>query len=322
MDIDIVLPWVDGSDKKMAHKRYEAMHNQVVDKDLNSVGRFRDSGLLKYVILSIKKFAPWVHRVYLVTDNQKPSWYQEDTVFKLIDHKDYIPNKYLPTFNSNVIELNVGKIKNLSEHFILFNDDMLINSPVDPTDFFSESGEPKDTAIYSVIPADNNFSHIVLNDAIILNKHFNKWEGIKNNWSKFFNPHYGSQLIRSFLSLPWSGIVGFYNPHIPTSYKKSSFKKIWELEPELLDFCSQNKFRTKSDISHWLVRYYQLQSGSFSPRSAKFGKFYEDFETDKIIRDIRQETHKLLCINDSGTLNINKELGLIIEALNKKFKVD
>lgn len=321
MDIDIVLPWVDGSDVKITQKREAVLRDWPLDRDLNSSTRFRDTDLLKYAIASIKKFAPWVHKVYLVTDRQKPDWFVEDDIFTIVDHTDFIPEQYLPTFNSSVIMLNMFRIPHLCEHFILFNDDMILNRPVKPTDFFAENGEPRDSAIYSVIPADNYFSHIILNNMIIVNKYFSKWDGLKHFWTKYINIKYGGKLIRSILTLPWNSIAGFYNPHIPFSYKKSSFEKVWELEPSKLDSCSRNKFRTKSDISDWVVRYFQLQSGEFVPRNIDFGQFYEQSETTAILKDIQNSTHTMICINDSDSSNLEAELPPILDALNRKFDI-
>ena len=38
--------------------------------------------------------------------------------------KQFIPNNFLPTFNSCTIEMFIGNIKGLSEYFIYGNDDM------------------------------------------------------------------------------------------------------------------------------------------------------------------------------------------------------
>ena len=43
-----------------------------------------------------------------------------------MDHREIIEQEYLPTFNSHVIEANLHKIPNLSEHFIYFNDDVFV----------------------------------------------------------------------------------------------------------------------------------------------------------------------------------------------------
>ena len=57
------------------------------------------------------------------------------------------PEEYLPTFNSHTIEMNLHRIKGLSEQFVYFNDDMFINKPMKPRDFFVH-GKPCDTDVY------------------------------------------------------------------------------------------------------------------------------------------------------------------------------
>lgn len=49
----------------------------------------------------------------------------------MIKHEDFIPSKYLPTFNINTIEMNFFRIPELSENFIYFNDDTLPLQPID-----------------------------------------------------------------------------------------------------------------------------------------------------------------------------------------------
>jgi hypothetical protein len=42
--------------------------------DTMSENRFRDSNELRFSLRSLERFAPWVRRVFLVTDNQIPKW--------------------------------------------------------------------------------------------------------------------------------------------------------------------------------------------------------------------------------------------------------
>ena len=44
----------------------------------------------------------------------------------LVNHKDYIPEQFLPTYNSVVIERYLHRIPDLAEHFVYFNDDFYI----------------------------------------------------------------------------------------------------------------------------------------------------------------------------------------------------
>jgi hypothetical protein len=46
----------------------------------------------------------------------------------------------LPTFNSHAIESRLHRIEGLSEHFLYFNDDMMLGRPVLPTTFFLPNG--------------------------------------------------------------------------------------------------------------------------------------------------------------------------------------
>ena len=63
---------------------------------------------------------------YLVTDNQIPNWLNlNNSHVQVIDHHEIIDDQFLPTFNSNAILMNAYKIPNLSEHFMIIEDDML-----------------------------------------------------------------------------------------------------------------------------------------------------------------------------------------------------
>ena len=70
-----------------------------------SEARFRDNGFLRYWFRGVEKFAPWVRRIHFVTSGQKPEWLDESNPkINLVNHKDYIPEEFLPTYNSVVIE--------------------------------------------------------------------------------------------------------------------------------------------------------------------------------------------------------------------------
>ena len=133
-NIDFIIYWVDGNDKKWQEKRNLYSPTKTQDAGVN---RYRDWENLKYLFRGIEKFAPWVHKVYFVSDNQIPEWLNvQCPKLKIIDHKDYMPQEYLPTFNSRPIELNFHRIRGLSEQFVVFNDDFFITNYVKPTDFF------------------------------------------------------------------------------------------------------------------------------------------------------------------------------------------
>lgn len=69
--IDIVVLWVDGSDPEFIREK-QAVTGQVADLDQEIDGeqRYRDYGIFNYWFRMIENHAPWVNRVYLVTNGQ------------------------------------------------------------------------------------------------------------------------------------------------------------------------------------------------------------------------------------------------------------
>ena len=79
---------------------------------------------LQYWFRGVGKFAPWVNRIHFITYGHLPPWLNVDhPKINIVRHTDYIPKKYLPTFNSHVIELNIHRIEGLANCFVYFNDD-------------------------------------------------------------------------------------------------------------------------------------------------------------------------------------------------------
>ena len=122
--MDIIIAWVDGNDPEWQ----EEFNSYKGIKDGNTdPSRFRDWENFHFLFRGIEKFAPWVEKVHLVTWGHLPNWLNTDhPQLNIVNHKDYIPNEYLPTFNSHTIELNFHRIKELSEEYIYVNDDMFI----------------------------------------------------------------------------------------------------------------------------------------------------------------------------------------------------
>ena len=143
MEIDLVYLWVDGNDPQWRAKRDACIGKTEKDSAVNCEGRYADNDELKYSLRSVEKYAPWIHKIFIVTDNQIPSWL--DTLnpkIRIVDHKEIMPQICLPCFNATVIEHFLWKIPGLSEYFLFANDDMFINKPVNPSTFFADDGLP------------------------------------------------------------------------------------------------------------------------------------------------------------------------------------
>lgn len=320
--IDFVLLWVDGNDVKWQEEKSKYDNTAKKNDESNSKIRYRDWGLLKYWFRSIEKNAPWVNRIFFVTCGQKPEWLNDDNEkIVLIDHKDFIPKEFLPTFNSNVIDLFINKIPGLSEQFVYFNDDTFIVSKMNKEDFF-ENGLPKDNFIFNAVSIQkmgNIIEHTILNNLEIVAKHFDKKDVIKRNLTKIYNIKYGKQNIKSLLLSPWKYYTGIENPHIPIPILKSTMDRVWELEYDDLIKIGNSKFRTKNDYNLWLFRYWQLCSGSFMPASPKGNAFYGmNNDNSAFIKELLSNKYKRVCINDSKEdLDFDK----VKEEFNNAFQV-
>lgn len=320
--VDIVIPWVDGSDRNWKNKKEKwtgilqnVESKSLKDKSYDGDMRYREYGTLKYLLRSIEKNASWINHIYVITDNQTPEWLNvNNKKITIVDHTEFIPKEYLPTFNTNTIELNLHRIKGLSEHFILVNDDMIFNNVTKKADFF-RNGVPVDNLGFTIIPSDNSFSHILVNNMLIINRMFSKKEVLAKNFTKVFNVKNGWKLVlRSCLAIPWTGINGLYNPHISVPYLKSSFEYIWEKEFKILNETCAHKTRRFEDVSDWLIRYFQLCSGKFLVGKSNIGKFIEIDEYSKLCKEFKDGSgHKVVCINDVE----KKDVSFYAERLSK-----
>ncbi len=266
--IDFVIAWVDGNDKAWQAKMAEYGHGK------NE--QFRDWNFLPYLLKSIDRYAPFVHRIFLVTDRQNPDCLSDagrekyclsdDLVrkIKVIYHEEFIPQKYLPTFNSHTIELNFHRIPGLSEQFVYFNDDVLLTGPCAPEDFFRD-GLPVDCGCLNAINGkDPVFAGIQFHNMVLMNGHYDIGAVRAHLW-KWLNPIYGRQNIRTLLLLPFQRLQGIYNPHGPLALKKNTYEKLWKRDGDILDQTCLCKFRKESNVSVYVMRYEQLLSGNFVP---------------------------------------------------------
>ena len=324
LPIDIVLPWVDDTDSEWQAAR--AAHREAPTED-GSVVRYRNWDNLHYVFRSIEQNLPWVRYIFFVTAGYVPSWLNTDhPKLRILRHTDYIPAEFLPTFNAIPIELNLHRIDELSEQFIYFNDDMFILKPMHKTQFFKH-GLPRDNFKLAPVSPDQKrgiFPHILLNNASIINAHFDKSQTVRRQWRKVFSWRYG---VRSFVSnmlmMPYEHFVGFSTYHIPSPFLKKTFREVWEAEPDIMHSASGNAYRSSSDVNQYLMRAWQLMKGEFLPIGLERLTLYAevtDTATDEICDDIMSRRKAMLCLNDvDETLNFPRTKRRINRALQSVF---
>lgn len=319
MKIDFVIMWVDGNDLKWQKEKNKYLPE---DNAVNNEVRFRDWELLKYWFRGIEKYASWVNKIYFVTWGHIPNWLNtQNDKLVIVKHKDFIPNQYLPTFNSHTIELNLHRIKDLSEHFVLFNDDTFITNYMTEEDFFKQ-GLPCESAIVNPIISIGNdhFSNVSTNNLQIINNHFNKKETIKKAFFKWYTLKYGKEMIRTVALAPWDKFPGFYNSHLPNSFLKNTFNEVWKEEFETLDSTCKCKLRDNyTNVNQWVIKYWQLAKNQFMPRSPKVGKYYEISDNNEEIKKIiLNKKYKMICLNDSVKIkNFCKTKKELVETFEK-----
>ncbi len=316
--IDFVIPWVDGNDPEWQKKRdYHAVPG---DNEGNRLEHFRDWEFFRYWFRAVEENAPWVRNIYLVTDHQVPLFLRTGhPKLRIVFHEEYIPAKYLPTFSSHTIELNMHRLPGLSEHFVYFNDDVFLNCPVKKEDFF-HNGKP----CYSMVERPLEISYpigmmqsIVLSNMGIVNRHFHRKDTIRRPWL-YANPRYGKWIFKNCLMLPFSTYQHFADHHMPCPFLKSTLNEVWEAEEAVLDETCCHRFRTYGDVNQYLFRYWDIAKGNFAPWYKQCDYFSVNMENiAQCTHSILKGEHSMLCLNDGGE---KAHFYVLCAALQKAFQ--
>lgn len=306
LQIDFVVTWLDSNDPEWQKSLALYSPNSKGHKEN---ARFRSTDFFMYWFRAVEKYAPWVHKVYLVTNGKFPDWINKDCPkLELVKHADFIPAEYLPTFNCRTIELHLHKIKGLSEHFVYFNDDMLLNAPVNP-DYYFRNGLPCDinnetflnVPIYTPKDKFGNYMSM-LADIGIINKHFNRRDTFRQSPKRWFGLHLKIKgLIVSTILLDKRMFIGFSNYHTEQTYLKSVYDELWEKEPEVLK-AACTRFREDNTVNNYIFRYWQLAKNLFYPMRRK-GAFFFLIKRDvieSIERALQQKKYISICLNDDA----------------------
>lgn len=150
--IDAVIAWVDGDDPLLAAKRNSYLKGDSANISSGAhATRFASSNEIRYCLLSIFRFAPFVRNIFIVTDGQDPDlygdikkWFPERLKsVRIVDHKEIFEGfeDYLPTFNSISIGNMIWRITGLADNFVYFNDDSFLIRSMKPEEWFVE-GRP------------------------------------------------------------------------------------------------------------------------------------------------------------------------------------
>ncbi len=305
MGIDFVILWVDGNDPKWQSEK--SKYDSNINNDSNTAMRYRDWGLLPYWFRSVEKFAPWVNKIHFVTWGHIPEFLNlQNPKLNIVKHTDFIPPEYLPTFSSHAIELNIHRIPGLSDEFVYFNDDMFILRKMEKNAFF-HNGLPCTYGgeVPMIFNGDTGiWQHAAVNGMGVINKHFNKKAQVKRFRKKYINSSYRWQDNIRTLALEANFpdyFSGFKNLHAPAGYLKKTFEDVWEKEKDLLSKTSSHKFRLAEDVNQWVMLWWQIAGGDFSPCNTDNLVCSVNEDTlDFVCNAIKNQSNDMICVNDGA----------------------
>ncbi|MBG6224249.1 hypothetical protein IWX63_000804 [Arthrobacter sp. CAN_A2] len=303
-DIDLVFSWVDGSSPEYRAARAARMKGVVVGEGDDHEARFRQIDELKYALRSVYMFAPWVRRIFIATDSDRPDWLADHPSVTFVPSEEHFKDpSVLPTHNSQAVEAQLQHIPGLSEYFLYSNDDMFFGRPVAPDMFFSPGG------ITKFIEADTRIG-LGDNDA--------ERSGFEN----------AARVNRRLLHERFGRITTRHLEHTAAPLRKSV---LLEMEAEFAaEFAATaaSRFRAKDNISvtNSLYHYYALLTGRAVTQEMAKVKY-----VDTTLRSGLKSLNKMLdkrnqdffCLNDGSFPEVpdDERAHLVTDFLEKYFPV-
>ena len=318
--IDAVVLWVDGSDPVWRARRDSyLLHGEDWHDDIAGPTRYTSVGEVYLCIASINRFAPFIRRIFLVTDNQVPSQLEDYLrsqfpggfiPYTVIDHR-VIFRGYedcLPTFNCNSIEPLLWRIPDLSERYIYFNDDVVLLSPVTPSDFYIGDSTRCYARWYSTL-----FARIL--HALKPKHNGHKPMGFK------------SILVNTLRFLPRPHRRFLFLLHTPLPVRRSFFEHYFTIHPDVLRINIVQRFRHPSQFNPQELFYlFEERKGCCIVTSSHSNVFYYKPHVHGSARYLRRKERELRrscalfgCLNSldqAPEAERTKVLGLIAERID------
>lgn len=236
--VDVVFTWVDSQDESWQEK-YTQWNDQVPSAPyVANEARYKNHNELYYSLYGVQKYLPWVRNIFIVTDGQQPKWFEATERVKIIHHNEIINEKYLPTFNSHVIEAHLHLIPGLSENFIYFNDDVFVARELQREHFFR----------------NNDLASIFMSN-----------KSLESMMAKgFVTPTLLASLnTQSILFEKFMKKIDIPLVHTYVPLKKSAFELVWTEYREKIESFLCNKFRSNNDLNlaTFFIPWYMYLSG-------------------------------------------------------------
>ena len=270
--IDVVIPYVNNADVSWIRDFINTTHTH----NPNPV-RYRSWGTLKYVFRGIAKYMPFVRNLVLVvaSPSQVPIWINTENV-RVVYHKDFIPEKFLPTFNSCTIESYLWNIPGLSDRIIYFNDDLFPIRKLRESDFFTGNKPHIRFFAPERCPSNNIFRLQCRSSLDFITKILN-------------HPGFDNGMI-----------IRPYHTAIPMV--KGAFEYIRDNGKDLIPQ-TISRLRIGTNINQYIYSYYQYFINDYEDSAADY-KYFEvtDTSMDDVMKCILGNEYQMICLNDSNKI--------------------
>lgn len=320
--IDVVIAWVDGSDPRLKEKRERYMKGEkVVPFQGTQNTRFASNNEIRYCVLSILKFAPFVRNIFIVTDEQDPNIFDDVkrhfpnriNTIRIVDHKEIFKGfeEFLPTFNSISIGNMAWRIEGLSESFVYFNDDVFLVREVKPEDWV-KNNKPVMRGRWILPPYLKIFRNYI---RVLFNRYL---LGNRNYKPKF-----------SFHLVQWNAarIAGmrfrlFFNCHTPHVVNRKTVEGFYTQNLELLMKNLSFRFREQSQFNvTTLANHLEIVGGNKNTAKLNLGylvpSYYSKRRTKSKMRRCEVDTDiKSVCVQSLDTAS-KEDQDMIFAWMNK-----
>lgn len=266
--VDCVITYVDSKDNSWVE-----LYKKYVKTPLENVeNRFRSYDCLDLQIKLIRKNMKFINNIFVIVSSlsQVPKNIKElENVF-IITHEQIIPKRYLPCFNSCTIELYLYNIKDLSENFIYFNDDIFPIKPYEETEFFKDGKIVIDfERLEYDIELATPFQWNIINSTRLFDKYA----------KKFVKPkHYCFPAIKSHMTKIWKDNVNYIQKTL-------------------------TRTRNRANLNFYTFISYEITTNNYIKSESNLKFFNVSDNLENVFNNLND--YKIVCCNDNYAPNFD-----------------
>lgn len=246
--IDIVVTYLNERDKKWQEafkywKDKEILQGIAREDNRQAFGeeRTREWDTFKYWLRGVEENCKWVNKIFIVVQNKNhvPKWLNVNhPKIRIVYHDEYIPITLLPTFNAMTINMYTSNIHDLSEHYIMCDDDYYFLNPIKEDRFFRKNRpvhkdnkipfifygdnllEGSDGVFYSILNNDLRFETMFMKDGLVKYDMYHLPEARSKSFEQAILNRYKDSIYNA------NSISKFRNEHNLCAYMYNDLLKI------------------------------------------------------------------------------------------------